>query len=462
MTTCVTNLPALLTPRSVAVLGATAEVERVGYNILASLVYGGFPGEIYPVHPRLTSLQGLKVYPSLADLPTVPDLAVIALNERATVAALKECGRLGVRAAVCLAGGYKETGPAGARLEAELADTARRFDIALVGPNTLGVINTGADLYLTFYPLRLVPGCVSLVSQSGGVGLAMLYKALDEGLGIDKFIVVGNRSVLDVADYLAYLGDDPGTRAIGLFLEGVEDARSLVELAGRINRVKPVVVCKAGEGEAAAFAALTHTGSMVGNHQLYLDACRQYGLYAVDSPDRLVIALKALTTAPPAGGRRVAVVTHTAGPGIVLVDRLAAGGAVFPPLSRETETAVREVMGETPPVVLKNPLDAAGLGLSPEVIGRLTAVLAADTAYDLILVVFCLHPNWPFPSPQLAALAGGKAIVACYISTLGGVREEQKVLAPAGVPVYNSLDAAACAADALMWYGERSRRAGAA
>jgi acetyltransferase len=150
----------------------------------------------------------------------------------------------------------------------------------------------------------------------------------------------------------------------------------------------------------------------------------------------------------------VAGVTHTAGPGIVLVDRLAAGGAVFPPLSPETEAAVRKVMGDNPPVVIKNPLDAAGLGLSPDVIGRLTAVLQADPVYDLVLVVFCLHANWPFPSPQLAELAGAKPVVACYISTLAGVRGEQGVLTAAGVPVYNSLEAAACAADALMWYGK--------
>jgi acetyltransferase len=439
----------------VAVLGATAEVDRVGYNILASLLYGGFAGDIYPVHPRLGELQGLRVYPSLAAVPVPPDLAVIALNERATVAALKECGRLGVRAAVCLAGGYKETGPAGARLEAELVETAAQYGIALAGPNTLGLINTGANLYVTFYPLRLASGSVSLVSQSGGMGLTMLYKAMDEGLGIEKFVVVGNRSVLDVADYLAYLGDDPGTRAVGLFLEGVEDARRLVELAGRVNRVKPVVVYKAGEAAAAAYAALTHTGSMVGHHRLYLEACRQYGLYTVDSADRAVTALKALTTAPPAQGRRVAVVTHTAGPGIVLVDRLGAGGAVFPPLSPETEAAVKKVMGDTPPVVIKNPLDAAGLGLSPDVIGRLTAVLRADPAFDLVLVVFCQHPHWPFPSPQLASLSGSKPVVACYIATQAGVRAEQGVLAAAGVPVYNSLEAAAGAADALMWYGGR-------
>jgi len=429
-------------------------VGRVGYNILASLIYGGFTGEIYPVHPRLTELQGLKVYPSLREVPAAPDLAVIALNERATVAALEECGRCGVRAAVCLAGGFKETGPAGAQLEAELVAVARRFGIALVGPNTLGMINTCANLYATFYPLRLAGGGVSLISQSGGMGLTMLYKAVDQGLGINKFVVVGNRSVLDVADYLAYLGDDPGTRAIGLFLEGVDEARQLVQLAGRINRVKPVVVYKAGEGEAAAYAALTHTGSMVGSHRLYLDACRQYGLYTVNNADQVITALKAVTTAPLAHGTRVAVVTHTAGPGIVLVDRLTAGGAVFPPFSPETETAVKKVMGENPPVVIKNPLDAAGTGLSPDVIGELTAVVQADPAFDLVLVVFCLHPNWPFPSRQLAALAGVKPLVACYISTLAGIREEQDVLAAAGVPVYNSLEEAACAADALMWFGK--------
>jgi len=448
------NLPALFNPRSVAVLGATAEKERVGYNILASLVYGGFAGDIYPVHPRLAEWEGRKAYPSLAAVPVTPDLAVIALSEARTVEALADCGQKGVRAAVCLAGGFKETGDAGARLEAELVATARRYGIALVGPNTLGIINTGANLYVTFYPLRLARGRVSLISQSGGMGLTMLYKAVDEGLGIDKFVVVGNRSVLDVADYLAWLGDDPATAAIGLFLEGVDEARHLVQLAGRINRTKPVVVYKAGESEGAAYAALTHTGSLVGSHRLYVDACRQYGLHTVASAEAVVTALKALTTAPQPAGRRVAVVTHTAGPGIVILDRLSEAGAVFPPFSPATEAAIKKVMGENPPVVIKNPLDAAGAGLSPAVIGRLTQAVCADPSFDLAVVIFCLHANWAFPTPELIGLAGDKPIVACYISTKAGVQKEQEALSAAGVPVYNSLVEAADGVAALMWYAK--------
>ncbi|MFZ5592551.1 MAG: CoA-binding protein, partial [Bacillota bacterium] len=221
-------------PQRVAVIGATDSPDRVGYNLLESLIYGGFPGEIYPVHPKLESIMGLRVYRSLSDIPHPVDLALVSLNQHATVEAVEQCGQLGVKGAVCVAGGFRETGETGLALEKRLVEIAQKYGIKVVGPNTLGIINTDADLDASFYPLRLKKGNVSFISQSGGIGLYIIQKASDEGLGINKWIGAGNRTVLEIADYLEYLLTDPGTKVIGVFLEGVDDTRRLVQTAGKV------------------------------------------------------------------------------------------------------------------------------------------------------------------------------------------------------------------------------------
>ncbi|MBC7105019.1 MAG: CoA-binding protein, partial [Firmicutes bacterium] len=263
------DLRAVFYPRAVAVVGVTDTPDRVGYNLLESVLSGGYRGPVYPVHPRLKEVQGLKVYHRLEDVPGPVDLAVIGLNQHATVEAVETCGRLGVKGVVCVAGGYREMGDEGKELEERLVAAARRYDMVLIGPNTLGMINTEAGLNTTFYPMPLRPGRVSFLSQSGGIGLIVLRRAEDEGLGINKWVGVGNRSVLEFADYLEYLAEDPGTSVIGVFMEGIDDARRFVQTAARVAETKPVVIYKAGRAEGVNYAALTHTGSMAGSFAVF-------------------------------------------------------------------------------------------------------------------------------------------------------------------------------------------------
>lgn len=451
-------LESIFYPKSVAVLGVSDSPQRVGYNLFESLLQGGFPGNLYPVHPRLESVFGRRVYHSLAEIPEKVDLALIALNERATLAALKECGEKGVKGAICVAGGYREVGEAGADLEEELRALARRYGIGLIGPNTLGIINTDADLYATFYPLRLPKGAVSFISQSGGMGLTFMHRAADIGLGLNKWVGVGNRATFGFADYLSYLGQDPSTRAIGIFLEGTEDAGAMVRVAAEIG--KPVVVYKVGRAKATDHACLTHTGTLAGSYRLYRDIFRQFGIYAVDSVAEMVASLKALSLAPLPAGNRVGIMTHTAGPSIVAADELLRRGCHLPSFAAATLEAIERLTGPSPPFVLKNPLDVAGFGFAAEAYGQYLDLVVQDPGVDVVLAIYCEHKNWRFPSPELVQTKEkvGKPIVACYAARNKSLEEERKFLERHGIPLFGTPEEAAWGVAALVAWAEWLRR----
>ncbi|OAT81181.1 acetate--CoA ligase family protein [Desulfotomaculum copahuensis] len=452
-------LDRLFNPAGVAVIGVTGDPDRVGYCLLESLVYAGFKGRIYPVHPRLDSLLGLPVYRSLDELPGPVDLAVIGVNQYATVDMVEQCGQKGIPGVVCIAGGYREMGAAGEALEERLIAAARRYNMALVGPNTLGIINTAAGLNTSFYPMRLPVGRVSLISQSGGVGLTILQKASDEGLGINKWVGVGNRSTLELSDYLEYLARDRETGVIGIFLEGTDDARRLVKTAAAAARQKPVVIYKAGRSEAVNFAAVSHTGSMAGSYRIYRQIFAQHGLLVAESVAELVAACKALAIAPLPAGNRLGVITHTAGPSIVMLDEVVRREVEISSFQPATIETIKAALGENPAVVIKNPLDAAGHGMLAASFGRLADAVAGDPGVDLVAAVYCLHLHWRFPSRELLAVRRrtGKPLLALYVGTQAGVREERDYLQAGGIPVYLTAEEAAWGAAALAHYGIRRR-----
>lgn len=446
------RLRALFQPEAVAVIGASSTMDKLGYNLVDSLVYGGFPGRILPIHPNGGEILGLKVYPSLEDAGIVPDLVVIGLNQFATVEMVERCGRLGVKGVICIAGGYREMGQEGEELESRLVAAANRYGMKMVGPNTLGLVNTYHDFNATFYPFRLNRGNISLISQSGGVGLEIVLRAQDEGLGISKWIGLGNAGNLGFAELLQYLAQDDSTKVIALFLEGTPEARRFVEVAGQVAQRKPIVVLKVGDSQTTRYAALTHTGSMTGSYQMWRDILEQFGLVVVESTQELVALCKAFVLAATPKGAGVGILTHTAGPSILALDELARRECLVPPLAPATLEKAREVLGENPPVVLKNPLDAAGGAYLPERYGLLVRAILEDPGVDLLITIYCLHKNWHFPSAEIveAKRLYGKPIVACYISTLGAVREDREQLQGAGIPVYTSPREAAWAAAALV------------
>lgn len=451
------KLEAVFRPSAVAVLGATASPDRVGFNLVDSLLNGGFE-KVYPVHPSLSECAGVTCYPTLKSLPEPVDLVAIALNQYATVKVLEECKEAGARAVIVIAGGFREMGADGASLEQELVDHANRLGLLVVGPNTLGLLNNHHHFFLTFYPMHLPRGPVSFISQSGGTGLMLLNRAREAGLGISKWVGVGNRSILDFCDYLTYLRDDPDTGVIGIFIEGTERGRELVELAREVNKIKPVVFLKAGESAGAAASTLTHTGTMSGSPQVWRDVLHQCGLWLAKTPHEMVAVCQALVKSKVPAGKGVAVLTHTAGPGIILTEQLHARGCHLVELAGETIIKVQEVIGGVP-AILRNPLDVAGLGFKAEVFGEAAEAMLQDPGVDLLVVIYCLHKNWRFPSLEIAALKKKyhKPIVAFYVSDLAGIAEEWDILAGAGIPLYTSPEETAAGVAALL---SRSRAGG--
>ena len=442
-----------LSPRTVAVIGATKEIGRVGFSILESIIIGGFEGKILPVHPRHKEILGLKVYPDLGAIDEPIDLAIIALNERKTIEMLNECGKYDVKGAICVAGGFSEVGEEGKKLQELMTIAAEKNNIMLIGPNTLGVLNAESKLNATFWPIQLdqVSG-ISLITQSGGVGQMVGFKMQDEGLPINKMIGLGNRAVLDFDDLIQYLDADSSTKVIGVFLEGTEKARSFVQIAKETARRKPVVVMKAGRSLLAQEFSVTHTGSMAGSYKMYQDIFVQSNLLTAASVNELVSICKALSIAPTLKGNSISVITPTAGPSLILVDLLDNLKCKFNTFSEDTITRMKELFINVP-VILKNPLDAASAGYSPETYVKLVDIVLADPGVDLLIPVWIEHKNRRFPALELAKLVQKyqKPIFIYYMGNLN-VKQYQKVCQDNGIPFYLSPEEVAWGVGGLVKY----------
>lgn len=431
------RLDRMFNPRSVAVIGAGDVPEKVGHAIMDSLVTGGFPGAIHPVHPRHDEILGFKVYRDIDDLPEVPDLAVVALNQRATVETVSRLRAMGVAGVSAIAGGYGEMGEEGLRLQEQLREAAGPMPI--VGPNTLGFLNARAKLNVTFYPRALHPGHVSFLSQSGGIGLALKGKADDEGLGIAKWVGVGNRVNLEFHTLLDYLRDDPDTKVIGIFVEGSADPRAFVEALSRVTPEKPVVVYKGGVGDQADRVTITHTGVAAGSHDIWKGALKQVGSIPANSSAEMIAICKALAIAKRPNGKRIGIFTHTAGPSIVAWDTLQeVKGTTLSELGPDTLAKIARVLGPSVPVVYKNPVDGAAGAFLIEPFHSIAEAVLQDPEVDALLAIFCEHKNWPYPSDALIELAKRfpQPIIACFIGSVRNIEPDRRRLHDAGVPTY--------------------------
>jgi acetyltransferase len=391
------------------------------------------------------------VYRDFADLPEVPDLVAVALNQQSTVEMTARLNKLGVGGLSVIAGGYAEMGDDGAELQARLREAAG--DMPVVGPNTLGFLNARAYLNVTFYPRKLHPGDVSFLSQSGGIGLSIKGRADDEGLGIAKWIGVGNRVNLEFHTLLEYLEEDPETRVIGIFMEGSSNPRALLKGLRRVTQKKPVIVYKGGHGDQADRVTLTHTGAVAGSDRIWEGALRQAGAELVSSVVEMMAACKALSYGRIPQGKRLAIFTHTAGPSIVAWDILQKEpGCVLSDLQQETLQRIAEILGPTVPVVYKNPVDGAAGAFLPQPYHDIAEALLRDPSVDALLAIFCEHKNWIYPSDVLIDLARKypQTIVACFIGTLFKVAPDRARLHEAEVPTYVLPEDAAVGMAALL------------
>jgi acyl-CoA synthetase (NDP forming) len=269
------NLEPVFYPRSVAVVGASASFGKWGQMVFSNIVAGRYPGRIFPVNPKEQDIYGIAAFKRIQDVPEPVDLAVICTPAGTVPEILEGCGEKGVRAAVVITSGFGETGEAGKVAESRIVDVCRRRGMLLVGPNTMGILCTHSGLFATGTHTRPRKGGVAFVSQSGNLGNQLIHWAEQQGVGVSLFVGSGNEAMLTCPDYLEYLEQDPQTRVIILYLENVGRGRRFLDVARRVNRVKPVILLKGGRTEAGSLASASHTGAMGGNLNLFRAACRQ-------------------------------------------------------------------------------------------------------------------------------------------------------------------------------------------
>jgi len=454
----IVNLEKVFNPRSVAIIGVSSNPRKLGYQCLKALLTDGYQGKIYPIHPQLKELMGIKVYNSLDEIRDSVDLAIIAVSAPKVPAVLKECIKKNIKAVIIISSGFKEIGEYGEELEKQLREIADKHDICIVGPNCLGAANLKANLNATFFPsfVKVKSGDISLISQSGGITGTLLYHAADLGVGIAKFISIGNRCNMDFADYIQYFYKDHETKVIGMFLEGTEDARRMYEVAKKVTKVKPILVYKAGKTETGIKGVKSHTGSLAGKTELYSAAFKQAGIIEVKSIRELIEAAKALSIVKyPPKNNRVAIITHTAGPSIVATDILEKEGIKLAKLSEETIRKIQSIMPF--PIPITNPVDTLGFGYAlPELYGKIAEQILADNSVDLLLAIYSpsFQDEIRTPAKELieATKRREKQIIVSFNSPLIRKPKDVEALERNGIPVFFDPESAARATAKLVKY----------
>lgn len=383
-----TSLQPLLSPRSVAVIGASRTRGTIGAEIFHNLLETAFNGPVYPVNRSADVVQSVHAYASVADIPGAVDLAVVVVPVAHVLAAARQCATKGVAALVVISAGFAEAGPDGTARQRELVQICRESGMRLVGPNCMGVMNTDPDVSLnaTFAPFYPPPGRVGFLSQSGALGLAVIEHAVQRGIGLSTFVSVGNKADVSGNDLLAYWEDDSRTDVALLYLESFGNPRKFARIARRVGATKPIVAVKSGRSVAGARATSSHTGALVASSNVTTDALfRQTGVIRTETLSELFDVAALLANQPLPAGGRVAILTNAGGPAILAADACEAGGLEVPPLPEETRAKLRPFLA--PEASTANPVDMIASAGGDEY-AKAIRILAADTTVDAIIVMF--------------------------------------------------------------------------
>jgi acyl-CoA synthetase (NDP forming) len=368
--------------KSLALIGASANPNKWGFRILANIVAGKFTGPIYPINPKGGDLFGLKVYPSLKEIPASVDLAVITIPAEKVAMALEECAGKGIRSVVIISSGFSETGPEGRVLEDHLGQLARAKGIHFIGPNTMGIFSANTRLHALMPPVQPLRGGVSYVSQSGNVGVQMLGWGMERGVGFSKFVSSGTEGNIQCEDYLEYFSSDPDTRVILVYLEGLKNGRRFLEVARKAALTKPVILFKGGKTDVGSQAAQSHSGALAGRYALFKAACHQIGLIEAETTDGLLDYTAAFLHYPLPRGKRIAVLTRGGGWGVVAADACREWGLELPRLPDRLIEKLNQVL----PAYWShgNPIDMAAT-LNPEALPRCLEALIQEEGIDGII-----------------------------------------------------------------------------
>ncbi len=451
------NLEPMVKPKSVAVIGAAREEDKVGHIILQNYINGGYSGRLYAVNRNASGdILNVKTYKSVIDIKDSIDLAVIAIPAQYVPDTLEECGKAHVKTVIVVSGGFAEIGETA--LQEKIVEIADKYNIAMVGPNCLGVMDPRSrvdTLFLPTYKLSKAQiGGVSFVAQSGAVGSTVLDLISEEGFGLSKFFSYGNAAQVDEVDILNYLMNDKETKVIVMYIEGIKRGKEFIEIAKKVTKVKPVVVLKAGRTAAGVSAAHSHTASLAGSYEAHEAVFRQFGFTIANDVSELIYYAKIFAYEPMPAGGNVAIITNGGGTGVLTADAISSTRNLV--LGEFSGGVAKSLRGRMPALVnIRNPLDLAGDADADRYNVAINAV-AGDPKIDIILPIVLFQT--PGADSRLAEeLIKIKQTVnkpMAVISMGSQYTQMHKIMMESGgVPVFDSPGAAATALEGLYKYG---------
>ncbi len=433
------NMQALFDPQKVAIIGASAKPTKIGHTIVQNILESRFSGKIYPVNPKEETILGLKTTSEIKGLPRDLDLAVVAIPREGVLDALKELGSKGTKAAIVITAGFKEVGGQGYHMEQDMINIAREQGMALLGPNCLGMINTHGKTNASFAAEQPSKGNIAFFSQSGALCVAILDWALGENIGFSKFISLGNKAVLDEADMLEYLADDPDTDVILGYIENVCDGERFIQAATQVTQKKPVIMIKSGTTAAGAKAASSHTGAIAGSDQAYASAFKKAGIIRAHDIQTLFNLAHAFSTQPLPQGPNMGIITNSGGPGIMAADSCENSSMQ---MARFSPGTLQRLQDSLPSYAsLYNPVDIIGDAGAQRYLDTINIVVQDPNVHS-ILVLLAPTSSAAAEIEEISrgivdmAKESSKPISACFMGKKR-IAAGQKILLEGKVPCYS-------------------------
>lgn len=452
------TIESFFSPRGVAIVGASADPMKLGYGVARNLIQSQYKGAVHLVNPKGGTIMGRAVSTSIAEVPDPVDLAVLIVPSKAMLPALADCGARGIRAAIIMAGGFREIGPAGAALEDEILRIARENDIRILGPNCIGLLDTHYPLDTTFLPPPLpARGDIGFLSHSGAFCAAVIDWSRQQGFSFSRLVSLGNQTDITETDLIGLMAADEHTRVLAMYIESLPDGRRFIEEARKVTAHKPIVALKVGRSASGQRAAASHTGALAGADEAYESAFRKSGVLRADSAEQLFEWSRALAWLPLPAGRRMAVLTNAGGPGVMSADFIEGHGMSLAELSNATREKLRALL--PPAASLMNPVDMLS-NASPREYAASLQILLDDSNVDGVLLVLPPPPMYSTESVAdalIPIISNSKKPVTVALMGSNLVREAWRRFNAARIPTYDFPERAASALSCLVRRAEYLR-----
>ena len=456
------SLNFLFNPRSIAIIGASNNPAKPGMQNMLALINNGFMGRIYPINPHYHNLLGFTCYPSLLAIPEEVDLVTIAIGTPYVLEALEECGQKGVKAVIVFTSGFAEVGEKGVKLQNEMTSLAKRYKFRLLGPNCLGLIIPYKSLWANFHFMdipkdTLLPNYFSFITQSGGFGDIIFETAKAYGVSFSHFISTGNEADIQFSEILAYIAEDPQTKVIGGYMEGIKDGKLLLQAAEKaLEKAKPIILIKTGRYETAAKAAVSHTGAMVGSDKVYDAFFRQKGIIRVENIEELIALLLILMGGKLPRNNRIGILSASGGTGVLLADKCTEYGLNVIPLTKETQEKLRNILPKFASFV--NPVDLTqAVQTDFSLMDKCINIVSADPNVETIIFCHCSRYVKEDILDQIIkkAKTSEKTMISIIFGDISTCQKQMRYLNDQFVPAVGEMGVAVKALSSLIKYNYR-------